>query len=134
AQAARSRCVRGASSTPRHRKGAAGDACIALGRLGKSPAEAEVVREGTDTLNGLIRESAAGVERPAPDAVKALLARTRKRGDLLDRPRQHVDPEHVAPPRSGRLHVVALLNDVEVVVWIVHRLAKALALLAEHGS
>jgi hypothetical protein len=36
----------------------------------------------------------------------------------------------MAIPGEGRLKVVALLNDLEVAVWIVHRLAKALALVA----
>ena len=133
-QAGRVQLLRGALSTIRHLEDAVGDACIALGRLGESPAEAEVVREVMDSLNGLIRESAAVAERPTPDAVKALLERTRKRGEPLDRLRQHVDPEHVAPAGSGRLHVVALLNDVEVAVWMVHRLGKVLALIAEHPS
>ena len=134
AQASRVQALRGALSTIRHLEDALGDACIALGRLGESPAEVEVVREVTDTLNGLIREAAAVADRPAPDAVDALLERTRKRGELLARLRQRVDPDRVVPAGSARLHVVALLNDVEVVVWIVHRLAKTLALLAEHRS
>jgi phosphate:Na+ symporter len=133
-QAARVQTLRGGLSTIRHLEDAVGDACVALGRLGASPAEADVVREVTDALNSLIRESATVAERPAPDAVHALLEHTRKRGDLLGRLRQRVDPDRVAPAGSGRLHVVALLNDVEVVVWIVHRFAKTLALLAEQRS
>jgi len=133
-QAARVQTLRGGLSTIRHLEDAAGDLCIALGRLGESPAEAGVVREVTDALNGLIRDAAAVAEQPAPDAVKALLERTRKRGELLTHLRQGVDPDRVEPAGSGRLHVVALLNDVEVVVWIVHRFAKTLALLTAHGS
>jgi phosphate:Na+ symporter len=133
AQATRVQSLRGALSTIRHLEDAVGDACIALGRLDGSPGAAEVVHDVSETLNDLIRETARVADRPTLDAVTPLLERTRKRGDLLDRLRQRIDPDHVAPG-SGRLHAVALVNDVEVVVWIVRRLVKSLALLAGHPA
>ena len=132
AEASRVQALRGALSTIRHLEDAVGDACIALGRLGGSPAEVEVVRLVADTLNNLVHEAAEVASRPMPDTVAPLLERTRKHGELLERLRQRIDPERFAT--DGRLHVVALLNDVEVVVWIVRRLAKTLAMLAEHPS
>jgi hypothetical protein len=45
--------------------------------------------------------------------------------------RATLDAERSALPEDERLHVVALLNDVEVAVWMVHRLAKILNTLVE---
>jgi hypothetical protein len=93
-----------------------------------------VVQEVETSLNELVRETARVADRPTPDAIAPLLERTGKHGALLDRLRQRVDPARVVAAGGARLHVVALLNDVEIVVWVVHRLAKTLSLLAEHPS
>src|SRR4030095_163390 len=50
---------------------------------------------------------------------------------FLESLRATLDAERSALPEDERLHVVALLNDVEVAVWMVHRLAKILNTLVE---
>ena len=134
AQAGRVQSLRGALSTIRHLEDAVGDACIALGRLGGSPAEAEVVQEVETSLNDLIREAARIADQPTLDAVAPLLERTGKHGAVLDRLRQRIDPARVAAAGGNRLHAAALLNDVEIVVWVVHRLVKTLSILAGQPS
>jgi len=134
AEAGRLQSLRGALSTIRHVEDAVGDVCIALGRLGDSPAEGAVVQAVAAALDGLVHDAAAVADAPTPEGVTTLLERTRKRGDLLAGLREHVDPERVTSAASSRLHVVALLNDVEVVVWMVRRLAKTLAMLAGHST
>ena len=64
------------------------------------------------------------------EAIHALIDDTKKHGPLLNALRSRVDPNAMPIPGEARLKVVALLNDLEMAVWIVHRLAKALALLA----
>ena len=134
AQAGHVQALRGALSTIRHLEDAVGDACIALGRLGSSAAEAEVVQEVEGSLNDLLREAGRVAERPMPDTVAPLLERTGKHGALLDRLRQRIDPARIDAAGGARLQVVALLNDVEIVVWAVHRLAKTLSILSQHPS
>jgi phosphate:Na+ symporter len=133
-QAGRVQSLRGALSTIRHLEDAVGDACIALGRLGGNPAEVEVVQVVEASLNDLLHDAARIADRPTADAVAPLLERTGKHGPLLDRLRQCIDPGRPAVAGGNRLHAVALLNDVEIVVWVVHRLAKTLSILAEHPS
>jgi phosphate:Na+ symporter len=133
-QAGRVQSLRGALSTIRHLEDAAGDACIALGRLGDSPGGVEVVQAVEGSLNDLLHEAARVADRPTADAVAPLLERTGKHGAFLDHLRQRIDPGRLAAAGGDRLHAVALLNDVEIVVWVVHRLAKTLSILAEHPS
>jgi len=83
-----------------------------------------------ETLGAVVARAAKVADRPEPEAIHALIDDTKKHGPLLNALRSRVDPNAMPIPGEARLKVVALLNDLEVAVWIVHRLAKALALLA----
>src|SRR5262249_21046118 len=129
-QAARLQSLRGALSTVRHLEDAIAGVCNALRRLGADPEEAAVARGVTDTLEAVVARSAEATDRPDPDPLPALIDATRKHGRLLSDRHRRFDPHAMPIPGEARLKVVALLNDVDVAVWIVHRLGKALALLA----
>src|SRR5262245_56121828 len=130
AQAARVQSLRGALSTIRHLEDALADVSVSLRRLGDAPVATAVARDVTTALDDLLRQATAAAEHLVSDEVAALLERTRKRGPLLEGLRATLDAERAALPEDERLHVAALLNDVEVAVWMVHRLAKILATLA----
>ena len=129
-QAGRLQSLRGGLSTVRHLEDAIADVCNALRRLGADPEEAAVARGVTDTLAACVTRAAEAADRPDPDRIHALVEDTRKHGPLLTDLHGRFDPHAMPIPGEARLKVVALLNDVDVAVWIVHRLGKALALLA----
>src|SRR5262249_61640364 len=87
-------------------------------------------REVKDTLTALVARRAKAAARPRPDEIRALLEDTKKHGPQLTTLRRRFDPQAMTISGEARLKVVALLNDLEVAVWIVHRLGKALALVA----
>ena len=103
--------------------------CNAIRRLGTSADEQAVARGVEEMLTALVARTAKAADRPDPDEIRALGGDTKKHGPLLSALRSRFDPQAMPIPGEARLKVVALLNDVEVAVWIVHRLAKALALL-----
>ena len=131
AQATRLQALRGALSTVRHLEDAIADVCNALRRLGADPEEAAVARAVRDTLAALVARAAAAADRLDRDQIHALVEDTKKHGPLLAGLRSRFDPHAMPLSGEARLKVVALLNDLEVAVWIVHRLGKALAMLAE---
>ena len=132
AQAGRIQALRGALSTIRHLE----DALADVYRGAPTPRR----RSGRDSggarrQDGARRPAAPGDSAPQidsrPTPVAALIERTRKRGPLLGKLRATLDAARAALPEDERLHVAALLNDVEVAVWMVHRLAKILVTLVE---
>ena len=129
-QAGRLQSIRGGLSTVRHLEDAIADVCNAIRRLGASAEEQAVAREVEETLGAVVARAAKVADRPEPEAIHALIDDTKKHGPLLNALRSRVDPNAMPIPGEARLKVVALLNDLEVAVWIVHRLGKALALLA----
>jgi len=129
-QAARLQSIRGGLSTVRHLEDATADVGTAIRRLGASAEEQAVAREVKDTLTALVDRTAKAADRPRPDEIRALLEDTKKHGPQLTTLRRRFDPQAMTISGEARLKVVALLNDLEVAVWIVHRLGKALALLA----
>jgi phosphate:Na+ symporter len=131
AQAARVQSLRGALSTIRHLEDALADVSVSLRRLGDMPAAKAIARNVMAALDDLLRQATVAADRLASDEVVALLERTRKRGAFLESLRATLDAERSALPEDERLHVAALLNDVEVAVWMAHRLAKILNTLVE---
>jgi phosphate:Na+ symporter len=129
-QATRLQLIRGGLSTVRHLEDASAGVCNAIRRLGASAEEQAVARGVQETLAALVARTAKVADRPEPAEIRALTEDTKKHGPLLTAPRSRFDPQAMPIPGEARLKVVALLNDLEVAVWIVHRLAKALALLA----
>ncbi len=131
AQAIRLQLLRGTLSTVRHLEDAIADVCNALRRLGADPDDAAVASGVTDTLAAVVARAAAAADRLDGGQIHALVEDTKKHGPLLAGLRSRFDPNTMPIPGEARLKVVALLNDLEVAVWIVHRLGKALALLVE---
>lgn len=130
AQATRLQSIRGGLSTVRHLEDAIADVCNAIRRLGASADEQAVARGVEEMLTALVARTAKATDRPEPAEIRGLIEDTKKHGPLLNALRSRCDPQAMPIPGEARLKVVALLNDLEVAVWIVHRLAKALALLA----
>src|SRR5262249_26329995 len=129
-QAARLQSLRGALSTVRHLEDAIADVCHALLRLGADPEGGGVARGVSGALAAVVARGAAAADRPDPDRIHALVDDTRKHGPLLTDLHRRFDPHAMPIPGEARLKVVALLNDVDVAVWIVHRLGKGLPPLA----
>ena len=129
-QATRLQSIRGGLSIVRHLEDAIAGVCNAIRRLGASAEEQAVARDVQETLAALVERTATVADRPDLDAIHALIDDTKKHGPLLNALRSRVDPNAMPIPGEARLKVVALLNDLEVAVWIVHRVGKAFALLA----
>ncbi len=77
-------------------------------------------------LAALVARTAKVADRPDPAEIRAALEAREAR--TAARPHRAAASIHAAMaiPGEARLKVVALLNDLEMVVWIVHRLAKTL--------